>query len=40
MKTAYLLGLLLLPGLTWAQKTETDNEFSMSMQIRVHPINA
>lgn len=34
MKTAYLLGLLLLPGLTWAQKTETDNEFSMSMQIR------
>lgn len=34
MKTVYLLGLLLLPGLTWAQKTETDNEFSMSMQIR------
>lgn len=35
MKTTYLaLGLLLLPGMSWAQKSEKENEFSMSMQIR------
>lgn len=35
MKTVYLaLGLLLLPGMSWAQKSEKENEFSMSMQIR------
>lgn len=35
MKTVYwALGLLLLPGMSWAQKSEKENEFSMSMQIR------
>lgn len=35
MKTTYLaLGLLLLPGMAWAQKSEKENEFTMSMQIR------
>lgn len=35
MKTVYLaLGLLLLPGMSWAQISEKENEFSMSMQIR------
>lgn len=35
MKTTYLvLGLLLLSGMSWAQKPEKENEFSMSMQIR------
>lgn len=35
MKAVYLaLGLLLLSGMLWAQKTEKENEFSMSMQIR------
>ena len=35
MKTVYLaLGLLLLPGMSWAQKSEKENEFTMSMQIR------
>lgn len=35
MRTVYLtLGLLLLPGMSWAQKAEKENEFSMSMQIR------
>lgn len=35
MKAVYLaLGLLLLPGMSWAQKQEKENEFSMSMQIR------
>lgn len=35
MKAVYLVvGLLLLPGMSWAQKSEKENEFSMSMQIR------
>ena len=35
MKTVYLaLGLLLLPGMLWAQGSEKENEFTMSMQIR------
>lgn len=35
MKTVYLaLGLLLLPGMLWAQESEKENEFTMSMQIR------
>lgn len=35
MKTVYLaLGLLLLPGMSWAQNSEKENEFTMSMQIR------
>ena len=35
MKTVYwALGLLLLPGMSWAQKSEKENEFTMSMQIR------
>lgn len=35
MKTTYLaLGLLLLPCMSWAQKSEKENEFTMSMQIR------
>lgn len=35
MKTTYLaLGLLLLPGMAWAQESEKENEFTMSMQIR------
>lgn len=35
MKTTYLaLSLLLLPGMSWAQKSEKENEFTMSMQIR------
>ena len=33
MKTVYLaLGLLLLPGMLWAQGSEKENEFTMSMQ--------
>ena len=35
MKIVYLaLGLLLLPGMSWAQTSEKENEFTMSMQIR------
>lgn len=35
MKTVYLaLGLLLLPGMSWAQESQKENEFTMSMQIR------
>ena len=35
MKTVYLaLGLLLLPGMLWAQGSKKENEFTMSMQIR------
>lgn len=35
MKTVYLaLGLLLLPGMSWAQEPQKENEFTMSMQIR------
>lgn len=35
MKIVYLaLGLLLLPGMSWAQQSEKENEFTMSMQIR------
>ena len=35
MKIVYLaLGLLLLPGMSWAQESEKENEFTMSMQIR------
>ena len=35
MKTVYLaLGLLLLPGMLWAQGSKKENEFTMSMQFR------
>lgn len=35
MRTIYfVLGLLLLPGLSWGQESKKENEFSMSMQIR------
>lgn len=35
MKIVYLaLSLLLLPGMSWAQNSEKENEFTMSMQIR------
>lgn len=35
MKIVYLaLGLLLLPGMSWAQESQKENEFTMSMQIR------
>lgn len=35
MRRVYLaLGLLLLPGMSWAQESQKENEFTMSMQIR------
>lgn len=35
MRIVYLaLGLLLLPGMSWAQESQKENEFTMSMQIR------
>nr|WP_302831841.1 alginate export family protein [uncultured Bacteroides sp.] len=35
MRTIYfVLGLLLLPGLSWGQDSKEENEFTMSMQIR------